>query len=126
MNRTELAEELLRKYGTLISCDSELRVKFAKEKGIGPGVCCEMFSESLEDRFMEGSSAKIPVITPDNFSMYFQLGRILSHGYILTGYLPLFFAKAFFMSLLPTVCAVDHDVLMESFLRYIDPSEEKL
>ncbi len=63
------------------------------------------------------------LLPPIIFLCVFSTRRILSHGYVLTGYLPPFFAKAFFMSLLPTVCAVDHDVLMESFIQYIDPSE---
>lgn len=54
--------------------------------------------------------------------MFFQLGRILSHGYILTGYLPLFFAKAFFVSLLPSA-RVSSELLLASFMEYIDTSE---
>lgn len=62
----------------------------------------------MEDEILEGYVA---VVTPNNCSLYFQLGRILSHGYVLTGYLPLFFAKAFLLGALPTVQTVDPDII---------------
>lgn len=129
VNRESLFKDLVVKYESFISCDAELRVKFVKENSVGPGVCAEMFSsfwEVMENKYLEGNLAKVPVITPDTCSFYFQLGRILSHGYVLTGYLPLFFAKAFFLSLLPTVGSeVDHNIIMESFMDYIDNCESE-
>lgn len=125
VERHSLFNDLLTKYETFISCNCELRVKFKEEKGVGAGVCRDMFSafwERAEAKLFEGNTAKVPVLTPDSTS-YFQLGRILSHGYILTGYLPLFCAKAFFISLLPTVQTVESEIIMESFLDYIDEPE---
>ena len=125
LDRETLFRDLLSKYETIVSCDSELRLKFSKERGVGHGVCKEVFSlfwQVVEDKYMEGCTAKVPVITPDNLTIFFQLGRILSHGYILTGYLPLFLAKAFFVSLLPSA-KVSQELLLASFLEYIDASE---
>ena len=74
VDRHDLFNDILTKYDTFITCDSELRVKFKEEEGVGIGVCRDMFSafwEMVEIKFFEGRAAKVPIITPDNSSVNF-------------------------------------------------------
>ena len=75
----------------------ELRVKFDGEAGVdGGGLTRELFPvfrKSVENKLCEGSSIKVPMITPEYASHFFHLGRILSHGFVLTGFLPICLAS---------------------------------
>ena len=76
---------------------------------------------------MDGRKEKVPVLTPKYAQHYCAMGRILSHGYVLTGYLPMCFSSYFFIRLLglsdPDVESVSVTILMESFLNYVDEGE---
>lgn len=77
----------------------ELRVKFDGEAGVdGGGLIRELFPifwKSVENKLCEGLSIKVPMITPEYASHFFHLGRILSHGFVLTGFLPICVASSF-------------------------------
>ena len=93
--------DLLKIYETNVKLTTlELRVKFNGETGIdGGGLTRELFPvfwKSAENIMCEGSSAKIPVLSPEYVSHYFLLGKILSHGFILTGFLPIGLASTHF------------------------------
>lgn len=93
VNRLNIFSDLLAVYKTPNITSLELRVKFEGEAGHdGGGLTRELFPvfwKAVEDEICEGSSLKVPIMAPEiNFTFY-CLGKILSHGYILTGYLPL-------------------------------------
>ena len=44
---------------------------------------------------LEKKTEKVPVVRPSTASRFFQLGRILSHGYMLTGYFPVCLSRPF-------------------------------
>lgn len=47
LERETLFQDMLTNYETIVSCNSELRLKFSKEKGVGYGVCREVFAVFL-------------------------------------------------------------------------------
>ena len=105
----------------------ELRVKFDGEAGVdGGGLTRELFPvfwKSVENKLCEGLSIKVPMITPEYASHFFHLGRILSHGFVLTGFLPICLASSFLCHLLSPDFEIDDDLLMNDFCLYIDPFE---
>ncbi len=115
-------------YPNLTQC--EIRVEFDGERGIdGGGLVREAYAicwEALEKLYLEGREhIKVPVSLPRLVSCYFQVGRILSQGYVLTGYFPLCLSKP----VVQTIVSGKHqDVsdedLLASFLKYIDTFEE--
>ena len=72
---------------------------------------------------MEGNTEKVPVVTPEYQQHFFQLGRILSHRYMLTGYFPLCLSQAFIAELVDPSTTASDAVLLQSFLHYIDDFE---
>ena len=60
---------------------------------------------------MEGNTEKVPVVTPEYQQHFFQLGRILSHRYMLTGYFPLCLSQAFIAELVDPSTTVSDAVL---------------
>ncbi len=53
------------------------------------------------------------------------MGAILSHGYVLTGYFPLYLANTLIAEVLCEHNGLFHDLLYESFLGYIDATESE-
>ena len=83
---------------TLLSNDEileeyPLKIRFSNEVAIDTGgVCRDMFSGFWEDaysRFFDGSTLLTPALHANvDMSLLPQLGRILSHGFLACGYLP--------------------------------------
>ena len=121
IKRLTVYTDLLKIYETNVKLTTlELRVKFNGETGIdGGGLTRELFPvfwKSAENIMCEGSSAKIPVLSPEYVSHYFLLGKILSHGFILTGFLPIGLASTFLCQLLSQNYEIADDVLFNDFL----------
>lgn len=71
-----------------------LKISFANEMAVDPGgVCKEMFSAFWEVAYRvccDGDLLLVPRLHPGlDSSIFAKLGRILSHGYLLCGFLPL-------------------------------------
>ncbi len=107
----------------------ELRVRFRGESGVdGGGLSRELFPafwQSAEQRVFEGHVEKIPLVTPETADLFLLMGTILSHGYVLTGYFPLYFAKTLTSELMCENNDLVHDLLYQSFLGYIDATESE-
>ncbi len=107
--------------------EKEIRVSFRNEQGYDVGgLTRELFAAfwvAAETVLLEGGSARVPIMHPQSTEIYRHLGRILSHGYILTGFFPLCSPLAFSTSLIGDITAVTKNMLLESFLQYIDPIE---
>ena len=111
--------ELLSKRSVLL--DFPLRIKFDGELGFDSGgVCRDMFSAYWEEafkKFFEGSSVLTPAIHAgiDMLSLP-RLGLVLSHGYIVSGFLP---TRVVFPSLarmlLGSSTEVPEHILLEAF-----------
>ena len=79
-------------------------MSFRNEGGInGGGLSRELlaaFWESAELEVFEGCIEKIPSATPETAKSFLQMGMILAHGYVLTGYFPLYFSKTLIAKLI--------------------------
>ena len=70
-----------------------LRIKFNGEKAFDyGGVCRDMFSAYWNEdykQFFDGSALLIPVLHPSvDMSVLPSLGTVLSHGYLVCGFMP--------------------------------------
>ena len=69
-----------------------LRISFVGEMAVDGGVCRDMLSGFWEEAYyqlFDGSTLLTPVVhAQSNMSTFATLGRILSHGYLLEGFLP--------------------------------------
>ena len=88
----------------------EVRVKFLTECGYdGGGLTCELvgcFWEEFAMKYMKGNSEKVPVLSPLQNIAFYQVGRLLSHSYMLTGFFPTCFSRVFSKALLCNVAAI--------------------
>ena len=130
VHRSNVFDELLAVYSTNPSITGlEPRVKFMDEQGIdGGGLTREVIScfwHMFRERLMEGEEEKVPILSPKYDSKYYQMGQILSHGFLLTGFFPLCFNQPFTITLLSNdnTSGVTDDMLLQSFLKYIDKFE---
>lgn len=69
----------------------------------------------------------VPRVDPQTcrIDLFMVLGRIISYGYLITGYFPVFMAKA---SVILCICgcqAISDDTILNSFLNYIDAFEKE-
>lgn len=105
----------------------EMMVKFTVEQGHdGGGLRRELVScfwDEFSKKYMEGSNEKIPILTPMQGIDYYDVGRFISHTYILTGFFPVYLSSAFAKGITCGVGSVTDDELLDSFYNFIDPFE---
>ena len=77
-----------------------------------------VFWNTLQSIFFDGNIEKVPILTPRPETDYVILGKLLSHGFVLTGYFPLYISVVY---LLNGASDVPDDVLLGSFFNYLDP-----
>ena len=82
-----------------------LQIQFKHERGIDHGgLTREFFSALWAEAFMklfEGDSTLIPPFHPHiQLSLFETLGKIMSHGYLVCGYLPIKIAMLTLLSIL--------------------------
>lgn len=109
--------------------ENEIWIEFDGERGLdGGGLVREayaIFWEAFEKEYLEGREQKVPVCFPRLVNGYFQIGRILSHGYVLTWYFPLCLSKPVVQTILSGKHQdVSDEDLFASFMKYIDTFEE--
>ena len=97
-----------------------LRISFVDERAIDcGGVCRDMISGFWEEayhRHFDGSSLLAPVIhAQSNMSAFVILGTILSHGYLLEGYLPVRIAFPSLATMLLGQIDIPDKILVSSF-----------
>ncbi len=105
-----------------------LRIAFVGEKAIDlGGVCRDMISGFWEEayrRHFGGSSLLAPVIhAQTNMSEFVTLGKVLSHGYLLKGYLPVRVAFPSLASMILGQIDIPDKILVSSFadsLSYVE------
>ena len=76
-----------------VICEHPFRIKFEGEKGVDTGgLTRDAFSAFWEEAYLrhfDGSSVLAPTVHAGlDISLLHTLGRILSHGYLACGYLP--------------------------------------
>ena len=104
----------------------EMKVKFAVEQGHdGGGLRRELvgcFWDELASKHMEGSREKVPIVGPQGVD-YYQVGRFVSHAYILTGFFPVYLSRVFSKALTCGIESVTDDDLLSSFYNFVEPFE---
>ena len=106
-------------------------VEFEGEKATDlDGLTRELFSlfwEYARYKYFEGSSEMVPRVDPQTcqIDLFTVLGRIISYGYLITGYFPVFMAKASVISCICDCQAISDDAILNSFLNYIDAFEKE-
>lgn len=111
LNQLTIVADIFQLYGQNPDLTAkEVRVRFQNEQGVdGGGLIREVFAlfwEQMECK-MERNTKKVPIVTPDNQQQFFQLGQILSHGYVITVYFTLSLAQAFATALISTEAVSD-------------------
>lgn len=109
---------------------SEIRINFEGESGLdGGGLAREayaIFWEAFEKEYLEGREEKVLICIPKLVNCYFHIGQILSHGYILTGFIPLCFSKPVIQMLVSgRYDDISEEDMIASFLKYVDSFEEQ-
>ena len=94
VGRLSVVDNLLKVYQQCPDiCHHEIRVTFCNESGLDAGGLTRelfpLFWSSLQMKHFDGHVEKVPVLVPGFENDYLTLGRILSHGFVLTGYFPL-------------------------------------
>ena len=118
--------ELFSQPTSLLLCSAPY-VQFEGENATDlDGLTRELFSlfwEFSKNKYFE---EMVPRIDPQTCQMdiFTILGRIISYGYLITGFFPIFVARA---SMLSVLCEtnISDDILLSSFLNYIDVFERE-
>ena len=92
------------------------------------GLSRELFSlfwECVRSKYFDGSSEAVPRIDPQTCGgdVFHTMGRILSYGYLATGFFPVFICKVSMMAALGGTSSITDDMILSSFLNYIDGFE---
>jgi len=133
IDRATIYEDVIKLYqeGTILK-EFPIFIKFQNEMAVDlGGVQREMFSAFWEKAYQalfEGATTLIPMIHPQtDISLFPIIGRIISHGYLVAGVLPLRLALPTLATMLlgPTVTVPGH-ILLDSFLDYINSQERTI
>ena len=132
--RASVFDDLLSLYKKCESLPQEypLEMKFTAERavdlgGVSRDVMTAFWQDACEKLF-NGNKLLVPVVSPHiDLSLLTTIGKILSHGYLCTGYLPtqISFPSLAAMLLGPSV-NIDFSVLIESFLDYVSDVERSV
>ena len=130
VGRLSIVDDLLQIYRERPQlCNHEIRVSFRSERGLDAGGLTRelfpLFWSSLESNFFDGNIEKVPMVTPRPDMDYVFLGKILSHGFVLTGFFPLYISVFCASYLLSGVSDVSDDALLHPFFNFLDPNEAK-
>jgi hypothetical protein len=134
INRNCLYEDVIKLFmdpDKEITSEHPLRIKYENEKAVdGGGVSRDMFSGFWEEAYkkmFDGCQLLTPVIHPQvDMRVLPIIGRILSHGYLTSGFLPVRIALPTLACILlgPTV-GISDGVLLDTFLDWLSDYEAK-
>ncbi len=133
-DRNEIYNDVVQTYVDDCSILSEypLKVSFIGEPAVDAGgVCREMYScfwESAYLKHFDGETLLIPACRPgDDLSLLTTLGTIVSHGFLVSGILPIRVAFPVLASILygPNI-EISEQIILESFVDYIAVHEGSL
>lgn len=127
VNRDLIGDDLIKLYRQQDTCFTTLDVKFLNEPAEdADGLTRELFSQgwkTILPQFFEGTTFHVPRVDPDCTEELFEiLGRIASHGFVLTGYFPVGIAPASVIGIFDYQSLSDVD-LIYSFLSFLTEGE---
>ena len=130
VDRDNIYEDVLDMYRTgEIVGECPIEINYGSEQAIDDGgVQRDMYSAFWEEAYssvFEGATTLIPMVHPQiDMSVFPVLGRILSHGFLVCGDLPVRIALPSLLAMIlgPTVKDVSK-VLLDAFLDYVSSTE---
>lgn len=133
INRSKVYEDVLDLYrkGTIVE-ECPICIEFKGEIAVDSGgVQRDMFSAFRERAYsmlFEGATLLTPMIHPQmDMTLFPIVGRILSHGYLVSGVLPIRIALPTLMCmLLGQSTPISPEVLLDTFLDFISISERDI
>ena len=131
IDRDNIYEDVLKLYqngGIVDECP--IYIKYKDEAAIDAGgVQRDMLSgfwEVAYKKLFDGSSLLTPMVHPQiDLTVFPILGRILSHGYLVTGFLPVRIALPTLLSILLRPTEVPQDILMNALLDFVTDDERR-
>ena len=97
------------------------------------GLTQELFStfwEAVWDKYFEGETAKVPFVPPQSIAnskaAFNAIGRVLTHGWVLTKQIPILFCEASLIAAIHGQDKVTDDILLRSFRFYISQFERDI
>ena len=131
LNRADVFNQLIAAYqqGDILN-QFTLRIRFAGEAAIDlGGVTREAFScfwEIVYSKYFDGPRALVPSIHPGiDFSVIPTLGSILSHGYLVCGFLPVQISFPVLARILLT-SDVEDQYILEAFQEYVGQQDSTI
>ena len=117
---------------TILQCN--IAVTFDDETGLDfGGLTQELFStfwEAVWDKYFEGETAKVPFVPPQSIAnskaAFNAIGRVLTHGWVLTKQIPILFCEASLIAAIHGQDKVTDDILLRSFHFYISQFERDI
>ena len=134
MQRDTIFQSMLELYTQEDICFTKLVVSFDEENAADlGGVSRELFScfwKEVYPHFFDGEICKVPFVPASKMAVaqtvFIKLGRIFSHGYIMTGTIPVKICHASLLAMLFGSEKVSENDLLQSFLSYITPWEKQM
>lgn len=115
-----------------VLCEFPFRVSYEKELAVDTGgVCRDMYSAFWNEAYLkhfDGESLLVPAVHPNtNLAVLPILGTIISHGFMVSGFLPI---RVAFPVLAAVLCGTDVKlpdvILVESFVDYLSSYESSI
>lgn len=105
-----------------------LRINFMDERAVDlGGVCRDLFAAFWEvayQRLFEGASQLTPVLhAQTDIGIFPVLGHVVSHGYLVCGYLPVQIALPCLLAMFLEAGGISNSMLMDAFCNSISPVE---
>ena len=134
VSRESVLPDLLRCYDNDDVVSSTIKVTFTDEEGEDcGGLTQDMFSAFWEQAFdmhFDGEEIKVPFASPSNLHVarntFEAMGRIFSHGFILTGAIPVRFCQSSVMGAFLGSQSVPGPVLLRDLLNHVSEREAKV
>ena len=129
VDRDNIFEDVLDMYRTgEVLGECPIKIKYGDESAIDDGgVQRDMYSAFWEvaySKMFEGVASLIPMVHPNIDMMIFPiLGRILSHSYLVTGYLPVRIVLPTLINMIMGPTKVTQKILLDAFLDHISSVE---
>lgn len=132
IDRDNIYEDVmdLYKIGEILG-ECPINIKYSDEQAIDDGgVQRDMFSgywEEAYSKLFDGSAVLIPMIHPHmDMTDFMILGRILSHGYLVSGHLPVRIALPTLINMVLGPTKIPAQILLNAFLDYISSAERAI
>ena len=128
VHRSNIVEDMMSAYVDQDIVKSVITIQFKDECGLDfDGIKREAYSlfwENAIPRYFEGTCTFVPRICPGiEENVYTILGRILWHGYILSGVFPISINKVFLTLMLAGKESINDEGFLDGFLEYVSSYE---